>query len=83
MQHLLFLNLKFQASSTILCPSTAWLVLDLVRNPEDRFSHDAAQMISKDSSVHFSFPLKFAPIACSFFTVHIEIWTDTHCSPQF
>ena len=39
-QSLYFLNPKFQASSC-----TAWLVLDLVENPEDRFSHNKDQII--------------------------------------
>ena len=29
----------------ILCGCTAWFVLDLVGNPQDRFSHDEAHMI--------------------------------------
>ena len=41
-QSLVYLNPKFQASSYFLC-CTAWFVLDLVGNPEDRFSHDGAQ----------------------------------------
>ena len=35
-QSLYFLNTKCQASSYLLC--TDWVVSDLVRNPEDRFS---------------------------------------------
>ena len=37
-----FLNQKYQALNCFLF-FTAKLVLDLVRNPKDRFSHDAAQ----------------------------------------
>ena len=40
-QSLFFLNPKFQVSSHLLV-CTACFVLDLVGNPEDRFSHDAA-----------------------------------------
>ena len=39
----LFLNPKFQAFSH-LCGSTARFVWDLVGNPEDRFSHNEAQL---------------------------------------
>ena len=42
-QSLVFLNLKFQAFTTF-CGSTDPFVSDLVGNPEDRFSHVAAQM---------------------------------------
>ena len=30
----------------IFCDCTVWFVLDLVGNPEDRFSHNKAQMFS-------------------------------------
>ena len=36
-QSLFFLNLA------IVCCCRAWFLFDLVRNPEDRFSHDTAQ----------------------------------------
>ena len=39
-QHLFFLNPKFQASGT------ARFISDLVGSPEDRFSHNEAQFIS-------------------------------------
>ena len=39
------LNPNFKPPA-ILCGCTAWVVLDLVGNPEDRFSCDAAQMIT-------------------------------------
>ena len=39
---LYFLNFKPLA---IFCGCTDWLVLDLVRNPKDRFPHDAAHYI--------------------------------------
>ena len=29
-----------------LCGCTAWFVLDLVRNPEERVSHDVAQLLA-------------------------------------
>ena len=38
-------NLK---SLVIFCGCTAWFVWDLVRNPEDRFSHNEAQLIMCD-----------------------------------
>ena len=41
MRSLFYINPKFQASSDLL-----WLVSDLVRNPEDRFSHNEAQFIT-------------------------------------
>ena len=37
---------KYQTSSHLLWLST-WFVSDLVENPKDRFSHDAAHMFSK------------------------------------
>ena len=48
-QSLYFLNLEFQASrsSCVFCGCTARFVSDLVGNPEDRFSHNKAQIISK------------------------------------
>ena len=42
--NLYFLNPKFQASSHLLWLFLAWFVLDLVGNPEDRLSHDTAQL---------------------------------------
>ena len=42
-QSLYFLNLKFK-SLAIFSSCTAWFVMGLGRNPEDRFSHDVAQM---------------------------------------
>ena len=41
---LYFLKLRFQASSHILLFNAARFVLDMVRKPDDSFSHDAAQM---------------------------------------
>ena len=41
-QSLYILYPKFQA---ILCGCAAWFVSDLVGNPENRFSHDAAHVI--------------------------------------
>ena len=43
-QSLFFQNPKFQASSHLLWLYTAWFVSDLVGNPEDRFSYDAAHL---------------------------------------
>ena len=40
-QSLYFLNPKFQTASQLLC--TAQFVSDVVGNPDDRFSRDAAQ----------------------------------------
>ena len=45
-QSLYFLNLKFQAS--IFCSCTAHFVSDLVGNPEDKFSQDAAHLKVQD-----------------------------------
>ena len=42
-QSLYFLNMKFEHLA-FLCDSTAWFVSDLVGNPEDRFSHNEAQV---------------------------------------
>ena len=36
-----------------LCSCTVWFVLDLVENPEDRFSHNEAQMISDKNARHY------------------------------
>ena len=44
MQSLNFLNLKFQASGHIFCGCIAGFVLDLVGDPEDRFSHNTAHL---------------------------------------
>ena len=35
----------------ILCGCTAWFVSDLVENPEDRFSHNEAQIVSNFSNL--------------------------------
>ena len=58
-QSLYFLNPKFQASSHLL-----WLIsLDLVGNPEDRFSHNEAQIMSclsfSSPPNHNSYMLRF------------------------
>ena len=42
--YMYFVNMKFQASSQ-LCGCTACFLLDLIGNPKDRFSHDAAHMV--------------------------------------
>ena len=42
-QYLLFLNTNFKPLA-IFCDYTARFVSDLVRNPEDRFSHNEAQL---------------------------------------
>ena len=44
MQSLYFLNLKFQDCSHLLWLYTS-AVSDMVGNPEDRFSHDAARLL--------------------------------------
>ena len=36
---------------TILCGCTAWFLLDLIGNPEDRFGHDTAEMTSYTTNV--------------------------------
>ena len=41
LQSLYFINSKFQA---IFCGCTVWFVWGLVGNPEDRFSHNEAQL---------------------------------------
>ena len=43
-QSLFYLNPKFQAS-IIFCGCTAQFMSDLVRNPEDRFSHNETQTL--------------------------------------
>ena len=45
-QPLYFINPKFQAPIDIFCGCTARFMSDLVGNPEDRFSHDAAELVS-------------------------------------
>ena len=45
-QSLYFLSTNFK-SLTILCGRAAWFVCDLVGNPEDRFSHNEAQIVSQ------------------------------------
>ena len=40
----MFLNTKFKPLA-IFCGCTAWFVSDQVGNPEDRFSHNEAQII--------------------------------------
>ena len=49
-QSLFYLNSKFKPL-TIFCDCTARFVWDLVRNPEDRFSHNEAHL--KNCSFHF------------------------------
>ena len=44
-QSLLFLKIRNFKPLAILCGCTDWFVSDLVGNPEDRFSHVAAQII--------------------------------------
>ena len=39
-----FLNSKFQAPFHLLWLNSPGFMLDLVGNPEDRFSHDEAQL---------------------------------------
>ena len=44
-QSLYFLQPKFQASLAFFCGCTSRCLLELVRNPEDRFSHDKAHLV--------------------------------------
>ena len=49
-----FLNLNFK-SLAIFCGCTARFVSDLVENPEDRFSHNAAQLCVQGGGAIFCF----------------------------
>ena len=44
----------------ILCGTTAWFVSDLVGNPEDRFSHNEAQMMFAYAHSKGTHPVYFA-----------------------
>ena len=46
-QSLYYLNLNFQACSHHLTGCTARFVSDLIGNPEDRFSHNAAHILQE------------------------------------
>ena len=51
-----FLDPKFPASNYLLwLYSLAWFVSDLVENPVDRFSHDAAYILLSFSKLYFRF----------------------------
>ena len=51
-QFLLYLNPKFQASSSFLCLYRSVCIIS-VRKPHRWFSHEAAQMMESQKHVHF------------------------------